>query len=394
MPGKSGIRLTDRQRDSLVGRIYEAAADPLLWPDVLIDIGKPVRAHAAQLVTISDDPADVLDNILIGVDDGKATPEFEELVASGQHPRVSFGTTAPEMMTFYDYMHTSEDEMRSDKCYQEHFIPLAVPYYAATTLANKKGQYTLVGHFRKMRYGHFDMDEVAYLNQLASHLRRSIELGRRLPRQGALRGIEAILECLGCPAAVVDRRLTLVSANDRFLRLIDENEAISLQNQQLRLADSAAFVRLQRQVCLDVRAPHSGGIRRGGHIRLKQRSGQSNYELVVARLSSDLTLSKKGLCLVFAVSSKQSFEIDPDFIRREFSLTVAEADVAAMLANGHSIKTIARIRECRLETIRSHVKSILRKTGTTRQAELVALLLISYARHSVNAAVDPTRPQH
>jgi DNA-binding CsgD family transcriptional regulator len=62
-----------------------------------------------------------------------------------------------------------------------------------------------------------------------------------------------------------------------------------------------------------------------------------------------------------------------------------EAQVSISLANGHSIDEIARGSNHSAHTIRSQLKSVFRKTGVTRQSELIKLLLtgpFAYRRRS------------
>jgi DNA-binding CsgD family transcriptional regulator len=64
----------------------------------------------------------------------------------------------------------------------------------------------------------------------------------------------------------------------------------------------------------------------------------------------------------------------PAFIRQALCLTEREAQIAGLLAEGLSLPVIAERFHLSLGTLRNHVKSIFRKTGTRRQGELVALL--------------------
>ena len=58
-----------------------------------------------------------------------------------------------------------------------------------------------------------------------------------------------------------------------------------------------------------------------------------------------------------------------------YNLTPSEAQVAISLANGHSIEEIANLSHHSMHTIRSQLKSVFRKTGVSRQSELIKLLL-------------------
>jgi DNA-binding CsgD family transcriptional regulator len=53
-------------------------------------------------------------------------------------------------------------------------------------------------------------------------------------------------------------------------------------------------------------------------------------------------------------------------------LTPAESDVVAALAHGQNLAAIAEARGVSVSTVRSQLKAIFRKTGTSSQVELLA----------------------
>jgi DNA-binding CsgD family transcriptional regulator len=70
-------------------------------------------------------------------------------------------------------------------------------------------------------------------------------------------------------------------------------------------------------------------------------------------------------------------------------LTTSEAEIASQLLLGDSISEIARARKTAVDTVRGHVKSLLRKTGLPSQKHLVTLLsrvASVYARSASHAA--------
>lgn len=64
----------------------------------------------------------------------------------------------------------------------------------------------------------------------------------------------------------------------------------------------------------------------------------------------------------------------PDCVAQHFGLTPAEFKLCAALAGGASLKACAKEWNRSYDTLRSQLKTILAKTGTHRQAELIALL--------------------
>src|SRR5262249_43567467 len=63
-----------------------------------------------------------------------------------------------------------------------------------------------------------------------------------------------------------------------------------------------------------------------------------------------------------------------DVLNGLFDLTPAETRIAQALVKGQSVEEIAQIFGVALGTVRAQVRSVLAKTGTPRQAELVAML--------------------
>jgi DNA-binding CsgD family transcriptional regulator len=62
-------------------------------------------------------------------------------------------------------------------------------------------------------------------------------------------------------------------------------------------------------------------------------------------------------------------------LRSLFGLTPAECRLVALLADGHSLSEIMELVGVSRNTVKSQLASIYGKTGTSRQAQLVRLLL-------------------
>ena len=82
-----------------------------------------------------------------------------------------------------------------------------------------------------------------------------------------------------------------------------------------------------------------------------------------------------GAALVLVVDPRRETRIDPDPVAAGLGLTPMESRVAAMLAEGMTVREITAATGRKETTIRWHVRRIFRKQGITRQAELVRLVL-------------------
>lgn len=57
-----------------------------------------------------------------------------------------------------------------------------------------------------------------------------------------------------------------------------------------------------------------------------------------------------------------------------YGLTAAEARLACALSQGHDLSKLSAQWRVSRETLRTHLKRVLSKTGTSRQTDLVRLL--------------------
>jgi DNA-binding CsgD family transcriptional regulator len=95
--------------------------------------------------------------------------------------------------------------------------------------------------------------------------------------------------------------------------------------------------------------------------------------VIPIRLSArDIFLRCAAVLAIMPVAAPQAPPIE--LVQSLFDLTPAEARVARSLASGKTVEDIASDGGVSLNTVRTHVRGVLAKTGCDRQAEVVALL--------------------
>ena len=71
-----------------------------------------------------------------------------------------------------------------------------------------------------------------------------------------------------------------------------------------------------------------------------------------------------------------------------YDLTHAEADLVRLIAEGNSLDQVAAIRGVTMNTVRSQLKQVFSKTETSRQGELLKLMLGGVALLDRDADLD------
>jgi len=110
------------------------------------------------------------------------------------------------------------------------------------------------------------------------------------------------------------------------------------------------------------------------------REGRGPLTLTVAPLRPRRSRldGRAPMALVF-LRDPESTTVSPGQLRDIFGFTRSEAAIAVELVRGRSLAQVAAAQGVSLETVRSHLKRLLAKTGTRRQAEVVGLIIRSVA---------------
>ncbi len=91
---------------------------------------------------------------------------------------------------------------------------------------------------------------------------------------------------------------------------------------------------------------------------------------------------REDLIVITITCPSRRVLLDPDVLRRMYSLTRSEANLACRLASGETVEQAAESLAISNNTARTHLKRIFMKTDTNRQSQLVLLLV----QHTHNTA--------
>lgn len=114
------------------------------------------------------------------------------------------------------------------------------------------------------------------------------------------------------------------------------------------------------------------------NIEVSRGPDKSPYRLLLMSVPSLGALplgTSQPAAAILVMDSESAIEPDPAILREVFALTPAEARVTGRLVLGRSVEEIAGESGVSVETVRSQVRSILSKTNTGRQGELISLVL-------------------
>ena len=215
------------------------------------------------------------------------------------------------------------------------------------------------------------------LELLVPHVQKALEIYRVLGvTQQRLAGAEAIADASSTATFLMTCEGRLIHSNAAGDVLLSRGSPLALVNESVvatasesrgglraiyRKAASPDFAHSTQPPLNAFSLPRVGGVR--------------PLQLLASPLPQAIRL-RSGADIVVLVSDPDCVLSFPDGVLRTlYGLTAAEIEVANGLLMGYSLDEISSLRRVRLGTVRIQVKSLLGKTGTERQSDLVRLLM-------------------
>ena len=201
--------------------------------------------------------------------------------------------------------------------------------------------------------------------QIAAHFRRATEFLDRAALDDRKGDLEAILAPFDRVATVLfDQKQRLRAANQAARQVMNLPEQACLRDLPIHEADINAVAATLSLLFED---------REEETAVLRVRSRRADH-LIVFRLQR--CVAADGTALVLAASNEVTLPPELcDILRQAFDLTATEAEILRHLVDCRSVNEIAAERGRSVDTIRAQIKSILAKTETHSQLELVRLAL-------------------
>lgn len=230
---------------------------------------------------------------------------------------------------------------------------------------------------RPLRRQAFGPREEALMTRLYPHLKRALLAELRLADVQALSTASG-LDRSQHGLAVLDGRRRLHFVNATLARFLTTRDGLALGAGGLRLDDPVVQKALDGAVrhALAAVSGHARSLPETTGFQAARPSGMAPWLVQVMPLPPGLDgpfAGVEGVVLIVTDTEARTIVV-ASRLRETLGLSPSEATLAAALAAGATLADHARKRGVSLETVRSQMAGIRRKTGCRRQAELVALV--------------------
>jgi DNA-binding CsgD family transcriptional regulator len=292
---------------------------------------------------------------------------------------LGIGQAPGKVFTAGDFI--TRDQFTDTAFYQEWWLPAGYDTEPLTTnLLVDNGATGIFTSHGLLKRSPFDAGQKRLFAGLAQHLVRAVALQRRLyhltfTSEGAVAGIDDLHQGF----FLVDAQARPVFVNRVGCALLDARDGLRLQGGAL----SALGADDERDLWALIASCHDStpaGI--GGKMTLRRESGRLPLDVLVTPARQEAAMAvmpwmmaRRPAAIVLVSDPEMEIRSRIDSLRERFGLTPAEAAFALEIVKGDGRKATADRLGITVGTARSHLSKIFDKTGVTRQAELVRLLL-------------------
>lgn len=364
----------------LVESLYLCPGDPGQWAVFLERMVQVTDSRSARLLVLDAGSARVESSIKHNIDDSYHQQYVDYHVNTCPwRPELAKLPPGRLYSTFLDFSCKQDDFYRTE-FFNDWAKPQDIHHGVCGTVYQSDEQNIQLLVQRTDRQGHYSRQDAGFFNQLVPHLRRVITLQRQLEvvRQQS--------EVLGLARGMSPLPFLLLDAGGQVIHLAQEAEQAISHSDKLIIRDGRLELkgeqdlqqRFQHRVkaCLDSAA--GSWDQAGGWFRIECQSGVPLH-LLVMPVHPDAAYpafaGTRAFAAVFIHDPAARVRLCPDTLKAIYDITPAESRLLQALVQGESLESYATSNARSLHTIKTQLKSLLRKTGTDRQVTLVGVIL-------------------
>ena len=366
----------DDRDHRLIDACYAAALAPERWQDVVELIserfgGSPVALGFALPSTPE------MYHYTVGIDPEMRTTYTEHLFADGHWSARFTSLFEGRIGQIGDVM--PEQAIEDSLLYQNWMKPqgFAPIWPAGNTFVDERGA-PLGGFvlFRRKEQGDFDPADFEAMQPFLPHLHRAVNTALTVQGVQQVRGALAeALDLLPTGLILLDERRSIVLKNRGADRILKLNDGIRADGGGPSLEDARQNAEFQLLIADAIESSRGGAAVSTGFLAVKRPSEKQAFAAMVAPLLGSSQAMGGAVVAIFVADPVGGRVQDPEVLASLYALTNSEAELVRLLSDGLSLEEAARERGISMNTARSHLKHVFAKTGTSRQGELVRLIM-------------------
>jgi DNA-binding CsgD family transcriptional regulator len=360
-----------RQGDfaALTDLVYEAAVDVTAWSSAMERIADALGAHATS-VEIYDTTGKAPPIIAAPRTDPEWFRIFNERWAKNNVVRERSLALMPVGVPFHVDQLMQRSLLERSSFYNEFWAPQRINLALIMNLVRDGNAISGAGFYRSGNQEAFANEDERFLMTMGPYLQRAVALNLRLARLEMERHSSAeMLNRCDHGAVLVDESARILFANVAAESILRDGDGLRVSDGRLGAANAAGTATLRGMIA------GIEGVADRGVLALPCSDGRKIAVQVLPLRAETAWLARRPAAILFIKDPKAVALPSQEDIRVLFDLTPAQSALAREILRGDGVQAAADRLKIARATARTHLLEIFQKTGTSRQAELVRVIL-------------------
>ena len=366
--------LSSQALSDLIGSIYDCTLDASLWDQALGRVAEVLDAESI-ILSLNDLRHDrlVIDRS-VGWEPSWLAERRRHMPEI--HARLSewLSETTSIDEPFVASRHLPPSYFDSSPYVRECLRPLSIVDITHLFLMHSPSHFAEIVVARREEQGIITDREVRLCRLLLPHLRRAVTISRVLDADAAARELMVeTLDATACGVILTDRRGAILHINQAAESLVRQGVVIRDAHDVLRARTAAATRDLHdaiRQASDNETQLGSAGL--AVHLGDVEHTPVIGHVLPMSGGEVRPRVSGDAVAAVF-IAAEPDPGLEAATVAVAFGLTPAETRLLSSLLAGNALRETSDRLGIAATTARSHLDSIFRKTGVSRQADLARL---------------------
>jgi len=372
--------MNESQYDYLIGKIYDAALMPELWPVFLEQLSDTFKSRGTALHLV----------------------DFASRNSTCRSDQISFIQTVrtdPETVVSYEryyskvnvWLENSKDLPEGELITSDRLFP--VREFVKTEWYNdwlKPQDYfhAMIGHLLKQdtlavrmsifrpKQQPFSADETALFSRLVPHLRRSCIIYKKFSEVKSAQAADVgLLNRLPVGLVLFDKFGQAIFVNQMAETLTRCADGFYLNAAGHCLTDNTNETRALRRLI-----GNAAELGQSNAMSLRRNNSNRPLSVIVVSLQNQPLpfFDSEPSVALFIGDPDMPLDVDDNLLTQCYGLSPAEAKLATALLRGQTPGDYAKTQGISNNTVKTQLKQVLAKTGTHRQSELMQLLATSF----------------
>lgn len=275
-----------------------------------------------------------------------------------------------------------ESDWVQNAFYQQFLAPMDVFHVLGVDICTSEGGGCQIRICRPKSAPNFSQTDKDFLELLVIHMKRCVELhAKQYETQSTNQLFASVIDRLMFGSIILDQHGFVLHQNKIAEETIARKDGLSITRGKVHALVEHDNKELQKLLndALGVKDREQPNIVEAISISRPQEDCPLGVLIRTMTADSWVKGDRKASVAILFRDPLCSLETSHSAMRRLFGFTPAEAGLAMFLTGGQTLEEAAAELNVSMNTVRTHLKSMFLKTGTTRQTDLVRMILGSVA---------------